>query len=136
MICSRRSQNGQRTDFAVFDNNWTIKVLMRIFFIFSLFFHFYFFRFVNMYYTFFRLMDTWTLPCDRGDLPGGPTGLHSVSKGVGWVVLRFRAVNPGIWYLHCHQQFHFMRGLAATFVVGKPEHMMVKMTFFSSLQIL
>ncbi|KAI8914389.1 Cupredoxin [Gorgonomyces haynaldii] len=31
----------------------------------------------------------------------------------GWVLLRFRSDNPGIWLLHCHIQWHLATGLAA-----------------------
>ncbi|PYH85198.1 hypothetical protein BO82DRAFT_328672 [Aspergillus uvarum CBS 121591] len=34
----------------------------------------------------------------------------------GYVVLRFRADNPGVWFFHCHIDWHLMQGLAMTFV--------------------
>ncbi|PYH40724.1 putative ferrooxidoreductase Fet3 [Aspergillus saccharolyticus JOP 1030-1] len=34
----------------------------------------------------------------------------------GYVVLRFRADNPGVWIFHCHIDWHLMQGLAMTFV--------------------
>ncbi|KAL2837193.1 Cupredoxin [Aspergillus pseudoustus] len=35
---------------------------------------------------------------------------------MGYVVLRFRADNPGVWLFHCHIDWHLMQGLAMTFV--------------------
>ncbi|KAI9505375.1 Cupredoxin, partial [Coemansia spiralis] len=33
-----------------------------------------------------------------------------------YVIVRFRADNPGIWIMHCHMQFHQEQGLAMTFI--------------------
>ncbi|KAI7896214.1 multicopper oxidase-domain-containing protein [Mucor mucedo] len=33
-----------------------------------------------------------------------------------FVLLRFRADNPGVWFFHCHIEWHLESGLAATFV--------------------
>ncbi|KAK4492084.1 hypothetical protein RD792_002881, partial [Penstemon davidsonii] len=35
----------------------------------------------------------------------------------GWVAIRFRANNPGIWFLHCHLEVHTSWGLKMAFVV-------------------
>lgn len=35
----------------------------------------------------------------------------------GWVAIRFRADNPGMWYLHCHLDDHFTWGLNMVFLV-------------------
>ncbi|PIN24864.1 Multicopper oxidase [Handroanthus impetiginosus] len=35
----------------------------------------------------------------------------------GWVVIRFRANNPGVWLMHCHLDVHLPWGLATAFVV-------------------
>lgn len=43
----------------------------------------------------------------------------------GWVAMRFRADNPGVWFMHCHLELHTTLGLEMAFVVengGKPEH--------------
>ncbi|KAL8140613.1 hypothetical protein V2J09_006634 [Rumex salicifolius] len=40
---------------------------------------------------------------------GVPTG--------GWTAIRFRADNPGVWFLHCHLELHTMWGLKTAFVV-------------------
>lgn len=34
----------------------------------------------------------------------------------GYVVLRFRANNPGVWFFHCHVDWHLEQGLAIVFV--------------------
>lgn len=34
----------------------------------------------------------------------------------GYVVLRFKADNPGIWFFHCHVDWHLEQGLAAVFI--------------------
>ncbi|CAO2149918.1 unnamed protein product [Urochloa humidicola] len=36
---------------------------------------------------------------------------------VGWVAVRFVADNPGVWFMHCHYEFHLMMGMAAVFIV-------------------
>eukprot|EP00250_Pteridium_aquilinum_P014449 c21997_g1_i1 orf=271-1962(+) len=35
----------------------------------------------------------------------------------GWVALRFRADNPGVWFMHCHLELHSIVGLEMAFVV-------------------
>ncbi|XP_071915064.1 laccase-11-like [Coffea arabica] len=40
---------------------------------------------------------------------GVPTG--------GWTAIRFRADNPGVWFLHCHLEIHTGWGLKTAFVV-------------------
>ncbi|MCO5581983.1 hypothetical protein L7F22_035872 [Adiantum nelumboides] len=39
-----------------------------------------------------------------------------VPKG-GWVALRFRADNPGVWFMHCHLEIHTSWGLETAFLV-------------------
>ncbi|KAG9079696.1 laccase, multicopper oxidase, benzenediol:oxygen oxidorectuctase [Ceratobasidium sp. 370] len=34
-----------------------------------------------------------------------------------WAVLRFEATNPGVWFLHCHIDWHLAEGFAAVIVV-------------------
>ncbi|KAF2455514.1 Cupredoxin [Lineolata rhizophorae] len=38
----------------------------------------------------------------------------------GWVVVRFRAGNPGVWLFHCHMEFHLQAGMQVT-IVEAPE---------------
>ncbi|MED6194008.1 Laccase-4 [Stylosanthes scabra] len=52
----------------------------------------------------FNLVD----PVERNTI-GVPTG--------GWVAIRFRADNPGIWFLHCHFEVHTTWGLKMAFLV-------------------
>ncbi|KAH6836623.1 Laccase/Diphenol oxidase family protein [Perilla frutescens var. hirtella] len=35
----------------------------------------------------------------------------------GWVAIRFKADNPGVWFLHCHLEVHTSWGLKMAFVV-------------------
>lgn len=35
----------------------------------------------------------------------------------GWTAIRFKANNPGAWFLHCHLDVHLMWGLATVFLV-------------------
>ncbi|KAI3750432.1 hypothetical protein L2E82_21068 [Cichorium intybus] len=42
----------------------------------------------------------------------------------GWAVIRFRANNPGVWFIHCHLDVHLPWGLGTAFLVengGTPE---------------
>ncbi|CAK9302423.1 unnamed protein product [Gordionus sp. m RMFG-2023] len=41
----------------------------------------------------------------------------------GYVIIRFVADNPGYWMLHCHLDFHFMKGMALLFKVGEQRDM-------------
>ncbi|KAJ4847844.1 Laccase-11 [Turnera subulata] len=52
----------------------------------------------------FNLVD----PPER-NTAGVPTG--------GWTAIRFRADNPGVWFMHCHLELHMMWGLNMAFVV-------------------
>ncbi|KAJ4979387.1 hypothetical protein NE237_010167 [Protea cynaroides] len=47
-------------------------------------------------------------PVERNTI-GVPSG--------GWVAIRFRADNPGVWFLHCHLEVHTTWGLKMAFVV-------------------
>ncbi|KAI8334409.1 Cupredoxin [Chlamydoabsidia padenii] len=48
-------------------------------------------------------------------------------KSMTYVVIRFRADNPGAWFFHCHVDWHLESGLAATFIVA-PEVAQQRMT--------
>ncbi|KAM0953443.1 putative laccase [Dioscorea sansibarensis] len=52
----------------------------------------------------FNLVD----PIERNTI-GVPSG--------GWTAIRFRADNPGVWFLHCHLEVHTTWGLKMAFVV-------------------
>ncbi|XP_020236824.1 laccase-4 [Cajanus cajan] len=52
----------------------------------------------------FNLVD----PVERNTV-GVPSG--------GWTAIRFRADNPGVWFMHCHLEIHTTWGLKMAFVV-------------------
>ncbi|XP_062018147.1 laccase-4-like [Rosa rugosa] len=52
----------------------------------------------------FNLID----PVERNTV-GVPSG--------GWAAIRFRADNPGVWFMHCHLELHTTWGLKMAFVV-------------------
>ncbi|KAI3514122.1 hypothetical protein L1887_12441 [Cichorium endivia] len=52
----------------------------------------------------FNLVD----PLERNTV-GVPSG--------GWVAIRFRADNPGVWFMHCHIEIHLTWGLRMAWVV-------------------
>ncbi|KAL2922860.1 Laccase-15, partial [Bienertia sinuspersici] len=35
----------------------------------------------------------------------------------GWTTIRFKAHNPGVWYMHCHFERHLTWGMMTTFIV-------------------
>uniref|UniRef100_A0A0A9CQ57 Plastocyanin-like domain-containing protein n=1 Tax=Arundo donax TaxID=35708 RepID=A0A0A9CQ57_ARUDO len=35
----------------------------------------------------------------------------------GWVAIRFRADNPGVWFMHCHLEVHVSWGLKMAWLV-------------------
>jgi iron transport multicopper oxidase len=34
----------------------------------------------------------------------------------GFVVIRFKADNPGVWFFHCHVDMHLVAGMASTII--------------------
>ncbi|MBA0735614.1 hypothetical protein Gogos_019448 [Gossypium gossypioides] len=56
----------------------------------------------------FNLVD----PVERNTI-GVPSG--------GWTAIRFRADNPGVWFMHCHLEVHTTWGLKMAFVVDNGE---------------
>ncbi|KAL4334125.1 hypothetical protein GQ457_07G035070 [Hibiscus cannabinus] len=40
----------------------------------------------------------------------------------GWTAIRFRADNPGVWFMHCHLEVHTTWGLKMAFVVENGNH--------------
>jgi FtsP/CotA-like multicopper oxidase with cupredoxin domain len=58
-------------------------------------------------------------PFEDSEPPGGPTDMAAAVKRDtvyvprrGYVVLRFRADNPGLWMFHCHVLWHMGSGMA------------------------
>ncbi|KAM0826528.1 hypothetical protein ACQ4PT_068821 [Festuca glaucescens] len=35
----------------------------------------------------------------------------------GWVAMRFKATNPGVWFMHCHFDRHTVFGMSTSFIV-------------------
>ncbi|OQV07036.1 hypothetical protein CLAIMM_11529 [Cladophialophora immunda] len=53
----------------------------------------------------------------EGDFPRTPIRRDTLLlENGGFMVLRFRADNPGVWLFHCHMEWHVETGLVATFV--------------------
>ena len=49
--------------------------------------------------------------------PSVPSRRDTVMVQVGgYVVIRFQASNPGVWFFHCHIDWHLEAGLAATMI--------------------
>lgn len=52
-------------------------------------------------------------------MPKNPTYRDTIGvPSNGYVVLRFKANNPGVWFFHCHVDWHVPAGLAATFITA------------------
>ena len=45
-----------------------------------------------------------------------------IIPGSGYVVIRFKSVNPGFWLFHCHSETHLMEGMSMIFNVGPGHH--------------
>jgi laccase len=50
-----------------------------------------------------------------------PTRDNAVVKGDSWSAVRLKAVNTGIWFMHCHIETHVTFGMTTNFVVGTEE---------------
>nr|UCK81629.1 laccase-2 [Arenicola marina] len=73
---------------------------------------------------------TWANPSwNGGNMPGVDDGFRPVTKDTvqvpvgGYVVVRFRADNPGYWFMHCHMEFHNAQGMALTIREGSDRQM-------------
>jgi iron transport multicopper oxidase len=54
---------------------------------------------------------------DEGSLPNVPLKRDGfVVPAFGYAVIRFKADNPGVWFFHCHIDFHLVGGMAATII--------------------
>ncbi|KAF2009388.1 multicopper oxidase [Aaosphaeria arxii CBS 175.79] len=59
---------------------------------------------------------------DESDLPATPASRDTVVvPPYGYVVLRFRADNPGVWLFHCHIDLHMIGGMSSTFIEAPKE---------------
>lgn len=52
----------------------------------------------------------------QGDLPPAKDTIAVPNNG--YVIVRFRATNPGFWLLHCHFLFHIVIGMNVVLQVG------------------
>ena len=58
---------------------------------------------------------------DESILPQVPSKRDGlVVPAYGYAVIRFKADNPGVWFFHCHIDFHLVGGMAAT-IIESPE---------------
>lgn len=65
--------------------------------------------------------------------PVNPTYRDTISvPAESYIVIRFRANNPGVWFFHCHVDWHVPAGLAATFITA-PQLALEKMELPQSL---
>ncbi|XGW25631.1 hypothetical protein V3C99_006775 [Haemonchus contortus] len=65
---------------------------------------------------------------NRSWMNGAVQGMNTVDPSLrdtitlpvgGYIVIRFRATNPGWWFAHCHLELHAMSGTAYAFQVGE-----------------
>lgn len=62
-----------------------------------------------------RGLGTWN--GNEGSLPSVPMKRDgTVVPANGYIVLRFKADNPGVWFFHCHIDLHLVGGMAATII--------------------
>jgi iron transport multicopper oxidase len=56
-------------------------------------------------------------PKQESEFPEAPMIRDTVMvPGNGHVVIRFRADNPGVWFFHCHTEWHAVQGLGVVFI--------------------
>lgn len=59
---------------------------------------------------------------DHTNFPANPMMRDTVVVNAnGFMVLRFKANNPGVWFFHCHVDWHLEQGLAITLVEAPQE---------------
>ena len=62
-----------------------------------------------------RGLGTWN--GNEGSMPAVPVKRDgAVVPANGYIVLRFKADNPGVWFFHCHIDLHVVGGMAATII--------------------
>ncbi|RCV39284.1 hypothetical protein SETIT_8G211000v2 [Setaria italica] len=54
---------------------------------------------------------------ERYNLVNPPVKNTVLVPNLGWAAVRFVANNPGVWFIHCHYEFHLTMGMAAVFLV-------------------
>lgn len=55
------------------------------------------------------------------EVPSKRDGLVVPARG--YAIIRFKADNPGVWFFHCHVDFHLIAGMAAT-IIEAPDRLM------------
>ncbi|RVW20910.1 putative laccase-16 [Vitis vinifera] len=45
----------------------------------------------------------------------------------GWAAIRFKASNPGVWFMHCHVERHVTWGMGTAFIVKNGKHQEAQM---------
>lgn len=61
-------------------------------------------------------------PSNATDFPASPMRRDTIMvRPQGNFVIRFRADNPGVWFFHCHIEWHLATGLAATMIEAPME---------------
>jgi iron transport multicopper oxidase len=66
--------------------------------------------------------DESTVPNDHPGFPEYPMMRDTVNvEPSSYIVIRFIADNPGVWFFHCHVDWHLEQGLAMTFVEAPEE---------------
>ncbi|PUZ45626.1 hypothetical protein GQ55_8G239800 [Panicum hallii var. hallii] len=53
----------------------------------------------------------------RFNLVNPPVKNTVLVPNLGWAAIRFVANNPGVWFMHCHYEFHLAMGMATVFIV-------------------
>ncbi|SAL98844.1 hypothetical protein [Absidia glauca] len=73
----------------------------------------------HVFYMVGRGNGTWTGDRSQAEWFSNPMSRDTILiNSLTFVVLRFRADNPGPWFFHCHIDWHLESGLAATFIVA------------------
>ncbi|KAE9550628.1 hypothetical protein FO519_006171 [Halicephalobus sp. NKZ332] len=69
-------------------------------------------------------LDSVAKVCNRSACPADTDNRDTVQVPMGgYIVIRFRADNPGWWYSHCHLMLHQMAGMAFAMKFGEHEQM-------------
>ncbi|KAH6629092.1 laccase-2 precursor [Boeremia exigua] len=71
---------------------------------------------------------------NEGSLPAVPSKRDgAVVPAEGYIVLRFKADNPGVWFFHCHIDLHLVGGMAAT-IIEAPDVLQSQQSISSASQ--
>ncbi|KAL1596938.1 hypothetical protein SLS59_007681 [Nothophoma quercina] len=71
---------------------------------------------------------------NEGSMPSVPAKRDgAVVPANGYIVLRFKADNPGVWFFHCHIDLHLVGGMAAT-IIEAPDVLQGQQSISSAAQ--